>query len=455
VVAREGVRSASEARVIGQDLCRALAAVHAQDIAHRDIKAKNVMREGAGGRVVLMDFGAGEPMKSGLARSQLTGTPLYLAPELLDGRPATPQSDIYALGVLLFYLVTGKYPVVGSSLEDLIRAHKEGERLRLIDARPDLPDRFVAVVETMLSPDLANRYPTAATALDALEGPAPMPLLRIGGILAGSLAAVTFAGYITSSFFNSSLALTEGFQTESALMWPVWGFKALFAAALVMAMLIVPTLLLRSVCSGLVSAVPSFRRRCDAWTHAGRSVLDRIPVTTMASALLAAQLLVMAFFVWRFQGVIGGIDGLLTQRPPADLSPLAPDNQYEHIQFDVFNCMAVLVFGFGWYRLLRRRASQARLFIASGVVITALSLLIWKVVPYRILYHNAGQRVSYGDERCYLMGTRGSDARLFCPVSSPPWNRIVPIADPKLKRESVSENIFTVFNQSPKGQVRK
>jgi len=459
VVAREGVRSANEATVIGQDLCRALAAVHAQDIAHRDIKAKNVMREAAGGRVVLMDFGAGEPMKGGLGRSQLTGTPLYLAPELLDGGPATPQSDIYALGVLLFYLVTGKYPVLGSSFEDLIRAHKQNERLRLVDARPDLPDSFVTVVETMLSPDLTQRYATAATALAALDGtvrhPLPNPWIRMVAGVATGLAAITLAGYLASSLFNLPLELTEGFESESVLLWPVWGFRALFAAALVMALVAMPILVLRILCSGLLSLSPSLRRRCHSFMGTVRSSFERVPVPTLASSLLMAQLIAVGLFVWRFQDVIGSIDAFVSRREPADLSSLAPNLQYEHIQFDVFNCVIVLVFGLAWYRLARRGWAKARAFIASGMAITALMLLVWKVVPFKIIYHNEAERVSYGDQRCYLMGTRGTEVRLFCPVNSPPWNRIVPIDDPSLKREGVTENIFTVFNQSPKGQVRK
>jgi len=269
------------------------------------------------------------------------------------------------------------------------------------------------------------------------------------------LAAFTFAGYATSSLFNLPLELTEGFESESVLLWPVWGFRALFAAALVMVLLTAPLVVLRIVCSGALSLSSSLRQRCDSLRRFTGSWFERIPVPTLASALLMAEFVAVGLFVWRFQGVIGSIDAFVSQRPPADLSSLAPDRQYEHIQFDVFNCVAILLFGWAWYQLLRRRASEARLFIASGVAITALSLLMWKVVPYRILYFNEGERVSYGDQRCYLMGTRGSEARIFCPVDSPPWNRIVAVGDPMLKREGVTENIFTVFNQSPKGQVRK
>jgi serine/threonine-protein kinase len=154
IVAADGPFSAAEAAVIGQEICRALAAVHAAGLVHRDVKAQNVMRE-AGGRLVLMDFGAGQ-------------TPLYLAPELLRGGEATIAGDIYALGILLYYVVTGRYPVTAASLDELREAHAAGARRRLGDVRPDLPDAFVAAVERALHPDPAQRYATAREMQDAL-----------------------------------------------------------------------------------------------------------------------------------------------------------------------------------------------------------------------------------------------------------------------------------------------
>ena len=106
-----GPFSAREAAQIGVDLCHALAAVHGAGLLHRDIKATNVMREG-GGRIVLMDFGAGQPFSTAdQPVERIVGTPLYLAPELFKGEQPSRASDIYALGVLLYHLVTGSYPV--------------------------------------------------------------------------------------------------------------------------------------------------------------------------------------------------------------------------------------------------------------------------------------------------------------------------------------------------------
>jgi TolB-like protein len=122
------------------------------------------MRE-SGGRFVLMDFGAGRFSERHSTATRAAGTPLYLAPEVLQGDPATVQSDIYALGVLLYLLVTGSYPVQASSIDELIAAHVGGQRRNLRDARPDLPDSFVEAVERALEPDPRRRFATAGDML--------------------------------------------------------------------------------------------------------------------------------------------------------------------------------------------------------------------------------------------------------------------------------------------------
>jgi serine/threonine protein kinase/Tfp pilus assembly protein PilF len=169
-VATDGLFSASEAANIGQDVCRALAAVHAAGVVHQDVKAQNVMRE-SGGRLVLMDFGAGH-------------TPLYLAPEVLRGEPPSVASDIYAVGVLLFFLVTGRYPATGSSVKELREVHARGERTRLGDLRTDVPDAFIRVVERALEPEPSRRFASAnqlrevLAGLPATEQSLPTPVVR-------------------------------------------------------------------------------------------------------------------------------------------------------------------------------------------------------------------------------------------------------------------------------------
>jgi TolB-like protein/tetratricopeptide (TPR) repeat protein len=171
ILRERGPFSAREAAAIGQDLLSALAAVHAAHVLHRDIKAQNVMRE-AGGRIVLMDFGTGEELRRDRGTTRIVGTPLYLAPEILDGRAASVQSDLYSVGVLLFYLVTGTFPVAATTMEQLATTHRAGKVRRLRDARPDLPRPFVAAVDRALEAEPGARFQTAGEMEAALNEPA-------------------------------------------------------------------------------------------------------------------------------------------------------------------------------------------------------------------------------------------------------------------------------------------
>lgn len=158
----QGPFGAREAAGIGLDLCRALSAVHATGLIHRDVKAANVMRE-EGGRIVLMDFGVGADRERLTEEpdGSISGTGIYLAPEVLAGGEPSARSDIYALGVLVYHLVTGSYPVEPGGLDQLTERHGKGERRLLRDQRADLPRAFVQVVERALEADPKERFATA------------------------------------------------------------------------------------------------------------------------------------------------------------------------------------------------------------------------------------------------------------------------------------------------------
>lgn len=166
LVQSHGPLGASEAALVGQDICRALAAVHSAGLVHRDVKTGNVMRE-EGGRIVLTDFGAGGFQRYD-PEHRLAGTPLYMAPEVIAGAEATPQSDIYSVGVVLFRLVTGRYPVTAGRLDELLQEHVRGTTQSLLDLRPDLPSVFVATVEQALARDPAERQQSAGALRAAL-----------------------------------------------------------------------------------------------------------------------------------------------------------------------------------------------------------------------------------------------------------------------------------------------
>jgi serine/threonine protein kinase len=200
----QGRMGADEATAIGIEVCRAMTAVHRAGLLHRDIKANNVMREPTG-RIVLLDFGTTKDfLEHTVSETAIgdpngpTGTPLYVAPELWQESPATPQSDIYSLGVLLYFLATGSYPVQGATVGDVAQAHRAGDRVALADARPDLPARFVATVERAIAADPAARFGTIeeleAALTEVRRVPAPVGRAPVSRTLLAGVALLLILG---------------------------------------------------------------------------------------------------------------------------------------------------------------------------------------------------------------------------------------------------------------------
>jgi len=214
-LAERGPLSAEEAALVGIDLCRALAAVHASGLVHGDVKTANVLRE-HGGRIVLTDFGAGSETTSGRPQPAACGTPLATAPEVLRGEPPSSAADIYGLGVLLYRLVTGRYPFTGGSVAELARRQAEGRPARLTDLRPELPPGFAAVVERALAPVPSQRYASAGEMERSLSRLVSSPGIRDRGdrrswwwaaaVAAVALAAVAAAMFALRPPANRALA---------------------------------------------------------------------------------------------------------------------------------------------------------------------------------------------------------------------------------------------------------
>lgn len=168
----EGTLPAADAAWIGVVLCRAVAEVHRAGFVHRDIKAENVMRESATGRIVLMDFGVTRSMNpaSRITRTgTLVGTPVAMAPEQFDSRNIDERTDIYALGCLLYYLVSGEHPVTGHTIEEIREKVLSGSVVDLSALRPDLPPGLVAIVRRAMSVDPDQRFQSAAAMESKLQ----------------------------------------------------------------------------------------------------------------------------------------------------------------------------------------------------------------------------------------------------------------------------------------------
>lgn len=197
---RDGPLPASEVRRIGLELCHALTAIHAVGIIHREVRTTGVVRE-AGGRIVLMDSGslgdlrrrADEISEAGIADALA----LALAPEQLLGVGVNLSTDVYGLGVLLYRLASGRFPVEAESILELSEHHNRRLFEPLHDRRPGLPLELVRVIEKAIDPEPARRYPNAvaleralaSTLLAPVSAPAAEePDLRLFGLPLAQLA---------------------------------------------------------------------------------------------------------------------------------------------------------------------------------------------------------------------------------------------------------------------------
>ena len=164
IVADQGPMDSNEAVAIGIDLSRALAAVHEGGLIHGDVKASNVFRE-TGGRIVLGDFGSASELDS---TGRLSGSPVSVAPERFAGAAAAPASDIYSLGVLIYFLLSGHYPVEGDDLATILERHKTDGSVPLDERRPEIPAEVADIVHRATATDPGQRFASAADLEGAL-----------------------------------------------------------------------------------------------------------------------------------------------------------------------------------------------------------------------------------------------------------------------------------------------
>ncbi len=173
----------AEAVSIGVQLAGALAQAHAAGVVHRDLKPANVQVT-PDGTAKILDFGlarsrdledpgvAATASARAVAQSQagkLTGTPAYMAPEQLMGKPATPQSDVYALGVLLFEALSGRRPFDATDFVDLALAIVSGPTPALRTGDTGVPPDLSGIVARAMARKPADRYPSAAALADDLQ----------------------------------------------------------------------------------------------------------------------------------------------------------------------------------------------------------------------------------------------------------------------------------------------
>lgn len=169
---------------MGMDCCRALEYIHRLGLVHRDVKPQNILFT-ADGTAKLSDFGiaaaVGEQTLS--ARGTVTGTPAYMAPEQVQGLPAVPQSDIYALGCILYEALTGRQPFEGRTAEEVMRAHLADRPRPVRSVNPSVSPSMEFIVHKAMAKDPSRRYRTATEMMSDLAKVAAGEELDRTGVL--------------------------------------------------------------------------------------------------------------------------------------------------------------------------------------------------------------------------------------------------------------------------------
>ena len=165
---------------IAQQICAGLAAAHRSGVLHRDLKPSNVMIDGKG-HARITDFGLAIVASDASHESRPAGTPGYLAPELLDGADPSVQSDLYAVGLVLYELFTGRRAFEASSLEEFHRKQKETNPIRPSNVVKNLDPAVERAILRCLNRDPSQRPRSALSVAAELPGGDPLAAALAAG----------------------------------------------------------------------------------------------------------------------------------------------------------------------------------------------------------------------------------------------------------------------------------
>ena len=192
------------------DVLMGLSYAHKHGIIHRDIKPANV-RVGEDGHAKIMDFGVAHLASSDMTRTGIVvGTPSYMAPEQVMGGKAVPGTDLFAVGAVLYHLITGSKPFEGPTLQSLFYRIVTDMPKPLDEVRPGLPTALNAILQKSMAKDPADRYETALDMANAI--------IAVRAELSGNAYAST------ASLTTSAVNVVESFAPKPVPVVPAKSF---------------------------------------------------------------------------------------------------------------------------------------------------------------------------------------------------------------------------------------
>ena len=170
-IAAHGPLPAHQAARVLRETAWALSYAHANGLVHRDIKADNILIERATGRVVVTDFGIATPSHTSAqsADGQIAGSPHYASPEQIAGQPLDAASDLYSLGVVGFFALTGRLPFDAPTTREVVSMHLTVRPPSITSLAPTAPPRLAQIVERCLAKRPEQRLADARVFAEALD----------------------------------------------------------------------------------------------------------------------------------------------------------------------------------------------------------------------------------------------------------------------------------------------
>ncbi len=177
----KGAMSPAEAEQVLRDISRALAYAHRCNVVHRDVKPENIFLDEITGRALLSDFGVARSIEENTdltATGTAIGTPTYMSPEQIDGGHLDGRSDLYALGMVGWEMLSGQRPWAGESLYSVIYRQKHDPLPPLDVIRPDVPPKLQFLIEGLMHKNPDRRWSSSARFLTFLTNNEPVPGLK-------------------------------------------------------------------------------------------------------------------------------------------------------------------------------------------------------------------------------------------------------------------------------------